>query len=117
MDETIKPVVGWATDYDILDPDYVRDPAPIWDELRERCPIAHTTRWGGSWLPTRYADLQAMVRAVPTLSSRSPAVEPPSPELREELIVEVKTYGNENPPITADPPEHVPYRRLILLFF
>lgn len=78
MDEIIKPVVDRATDYDILDPDYVRDPSPVWDELRECCSIAHTTRWGGSWLPTRYAVLQAMVRAVPTLSSRSPAVVPPS---------------------------------------
>ena len=31
----------WATDYDIFDPDYVRDPYPIWDELREKCPVAH----------------------------------------------------------------------------
>ena len=41
-------VKDWATDYDVLDPAYVRDPFPIWDELRERCPIAHTDRWGGS---------------------------------------------------------------------
>jgi len=116
-DETKCPVADWATDYDIFDPDYVRDPAPVWKDLRERCPIAHTTRWGGSWLPTRYEDLQAMVRMVPALSSRSPAVVPPSPELRAELVAEIKEYGTENPPITADPPEQIPYRRLILPFF
>lgn len=30
------PVTDWATDYDIFDPQYVADPFPIWDELRER---------------------------------------------------------------------------------
>ena len=39
MTET-APVEDWATDYDIFDPDYVRDPAPVWDELRGRCPGA-----------------------------------------------------------------------------
>ena len=116
-EENTPAVADWATDYDIFDPDYVRDPAPVWKELRDRCPIAHTTRWGGSWLPTRYADMQAMVRMVPALSSRSPSVVPPSPELRAELVAEVKEYGSENPPITADPPEQIPYRRLILPFF
>src|SRR5207249_11189852 len=42
----------WATDYDIFDPDYVRDPYPVWDELREKCPVAHTEHWGSSWMPT-----------------------------------------------------------------
>ncbi len=40
----------WATGYDIFDPDYVRDPYPIWDELREKSPVAHTEHWGGSWM-------------------------------------------------------------------
>ena len=111
------PVHDWASDYDIFDPDYVRDPAPVWDELRGRCPIAHTERWGGSWMPTRYEDLQQLVKMVPTLSSRSAVVVPPSPELREVLVAEAKKYGSENPPITADPPEHQPFRRLILPFF
>ena len=111
------PVHDWATDYDIFDPGYVRDPAPVWDELRERCPIAHTERWGGSWMPTRYEDLQQLVKMVPELSSRSAVVVPPSPELREVLVAEAKKYGSENPPITADPPEHQPFRRLILPFF
>ena len=111
------PVHDWASDYDIFDPDYVRDPVPVWDELRERCPIAHTTRWGGSWLPTRYEDLQKMVKMVPALSSRSSVVVPPAPELREILVAEAKKYGSESPPITADPPEHMPFRRLILPFF
>jgi len=111
------PVADWATDYDLFDPEYVRDPVPFWKDLREQCPIAHTTRWGGSWMPTKYEDIQAMVKMVPALSSRSPTVIPPDPALREELIAEIKAYGTENPPITADPPENIAYRRLILPFF
>ena len=110
-------VHDWATDYDIFDPDYVRDPAPVWDDLRNRCPITRTQRWGGSWMPTRYEDLQKLAKMVPALSSRSPVVVPPSPELREVLVAEAKMYGSEIPPITSDPPEHKPYRRLILPFF
>ena len=42
-----KPVTDWTTDYDILDSEYVADPYPVWDDLREQCPIAHTERWEG----------------------------------------------------------------------
>ena len=57
-------MLDWATDYDIFDPQYVTDPYGIWDELRETCPIAHTERWGGSWLPTRYDHVTAMARDI-----------------------------------------------------
>ncbi len=113
------PVEDWASDYDIFDPDYVRDPAPVWRELRERCPIAYTERWGGSWLPTRYAHLQQMVKMVPALSSASPLVVPPSPEMLEILEAETEKHGetSRTPPITSDPPRHRPYRRLIMPLF
>ncbi|HBM56860.1 MAG TPA: hypothetical protein DD388_09515, partial [Acidimicrobiaceae bacterium] len=68
------PVTDLATDYDMFDPDYLRDPYSAWAELRKTCPIAHTERYGGSWLPTRYDDLQAMAKMVPVLSSKSPIV-------------------------------------------
>lgn len=111
------PVHDWATDYDVMDPIYNSDPGPIWQDLRERCPIAHSERWGGSWMPTRYEDVREMARAVPTLSSRAPGVIPPSPEMREILIQEVKEFGAELPPISADPPLHKPFKQLILPLF
>jgi hypothetical protein len=33
---------------------------PIWDELRRGCPIAHTDRYQGAYLPTRYEDVRAI---------------------------------------------------------
>jgi len=91
----------------------------VWKELRERCPIAHTERWGGSWLPTRYEHLQKMVKMVPALSSASPLVVPPSPEMIEILEAETEKHGetSRTPPITSDPPRHRPYRRIIMPLF
>lgn len=111
------PVDDWATDFDVMDEGYVKDPAPIWEELRKTCPIAHTTRWGGAWLPTKYDEVREMARAAPTLSNRSPGVIPPAAEMREMLIAEVKEFGSELPPISADPPEHKPFKQLILPLF
>ena len=117
MSDEQRPVEDWATDFDIFDPEYVKDPVPVWNDLRARCPIAHTERWGGAWMATKYDDLRELVRMVPELSSRSPAVVPLPPQMREEAIAEAKMYGTENPPITADPPEHKAYKQLILPFF
>ena len=38
------PVEDWATDFDHTDPAWVADPYPIWEELRQRCPVAHSDR-------------------------------------------------------------------------
>jgi hypothetical protein len=108
-------VEDWATDYDIFDAQYIKDPFPIWNELRRTCPIARTERWGGSWLPTRYADLQAFVKLVPALSSTQPLVVPPPPGLEPEGDG-AEGYGFAAPPITADPPEQTETRRLLLPF-
>ena len=69
-----EPVEDWATDYDIFDPGYIKDPFPTWDELREKCPVAHTERWGSSWMPTRYEDLRKIAADVDIFSSRNPLV-------------------------------------------
>ncbi len=111
------PVHDWATDYDLMDEAYNKDPGPVWQDLRERCPIAHSTRWGGSWMPTKYEDVREMARDVPTLSNRSPGIIPPPPEMREMLIKEVKEFGAELPPISADAPVHRPFKQLVLPLF
>lgn len=110
---SVEPVDDWASDYDIFDHDYVTDPYPIWADLREQCPIAHSDRWGGSWLPTRYDDVVEMARMVPALSSSDPLVVSRPPD----MPVDVEFEGIAAPPITADPPEHTASRRLILPAF
>jgi hypothetical protein len=107
------PVTDLATDYDMFDPDYLKDPFSAWAELRETCPIAHTERYGGSWLPTRYDDLQAMAKMVPILSSKSPIVI----DMPEALAKDDATGYNAASPISADPPEQSWTRRALLPHF
>jgi len=106
----------WATDYDIFDPQYVRNPYPIWDKLREKCPVAHTEHWGGSWMPTKYADLYTIAQDIGHFSSREILVAPvaPPPGVDPESI---PFYGVRAPPISADPPEHTWTRKMLLPHF
>ena len=41
-----QPVTDFSTDFDHTDERWVADPYPIWDELRQGCPVAHTDRYG-----------------------------------------------------------------------
>ena len=75
----------WSTDYDIFDPAYVTEPYPVWDELRRTCPVAHSDRYGASWLPTRYDDVAAIAHDVEHFSSRSVSVITP-PEDEDEAL-------------------------------
>ena len=106
------PVSDWTTDYDVLDADYVADPYPVWDDLREQCPIAHTERWGGSWLPTRYSDVQRFAQDHHGFSSSDVGVLTFDDEERPPPPVEIPL-----PPIDADQPDHTWTRRLMLPWF
>ncbi len=110
------PVSDWASDYDILDPGYVRNPYPVWDALRTECPVAHSDRWGGSFLPTRYADIAAIAHDVEHFSSREIGVLRVD-ETAEPVPGSALPPGIGLPPIDADPPVHGWARRLILPWF
>jgi cytochrome P450 len=108
---TITPdQLDWGTDYDLFHPAYVNNPYPIWDELRERCPVAHTERWGGSWLPTRYDDVSAVAHDITHFSSKEVGVIPAPVDGEDPLPAGL-------PPISSDPPEHTWTRRLLLPWF
>ena len=110
------PVRDWATDFDVMDPAYLRDPFTIWDELRGTCPIPHTDRRKSTWMPLRYDDVTAIAHDVEHFSSLKiaviPADEDADPEEFEGPILE---YGL--PPISSDPPLHTWTRRLLLPWF
>ncbi len=101
----------WAGDYDLFDLAYVADPYPIWDELRASCPVAHTERYGGSWLTTTYEDVTRVARDPSAFSSRNVSVIPPPDGTEAELL------PAGLPPIQADPPVHTWTRRLLLPWF
>lgn len=108
------PVQDWTTDYDIRDDEYIENPVPIWAEMRDKCPIAHTDRLGGSWNPTRFDDTRALAKMVEELSSRQILVMPPAPNAPEMSRYEQMISAA---PITADPPLHGWTRRMLLPAF
>jgi cytochrome P450 len=104
------PVSDWATDFSHLDPGWSADPYPIQDDLRSRCPIAHTGRFGGAWLPTRYEDVAAIAYDTERFSSRQIIVSNyRSPH-------DIAPVGG-SPPISSDPPFHHDARKVLLPAF
>ena len=104
------PVTDWATDFSLLDPAWDADPYSITDDLRERCPIAHTERFGGGWLPTRYEDIAAIAYDTENFSSRAVTADDFRPPR------DLAPAG-PTPPITSDPPFHHGRRKMLLPAF
>ena len=97
------PVSDWHTDWDHLDPRWSKDPYPIWDEMRAKCPVSTTNRFLGAVMPTTYDAVKAIAYDTKHFSSRRVIVrdqrlEPPSP----------------SPPITSDPPVHKALKQVLL---
>jgi cytochrome P450 len=93
-------------DFDHLDPTSVADPYPIWDEMRQNCPVAYTARFHGAYFPSRYEDVRAIAYDTEHFSSRR-------------LVVQVEPLEPPPifPPITSDPPAHRAQRKLLLPLF
>lgn len=88
-------------DFDPLasdDPDVVRGE---FDELRSRCPVAHSSAYGGFWTLTRYDDVRDAASDPRTFISSVTAVVPQDPR------------GLRRPPLNYDAPAHTPYRKAI----
>lgn len=102
------PVADWLTDWDHLDPAWVADPFPIWDAIRaSSCPIAHTKRFLGAYLPTSYRDIREIAYDPEHFSSRQVIVRDNPPPVS----------GGGAPPITSDPPRHRSARMALLPAF
>ena len=112
MHDTPPPVLDFATDWDHTDPQWVNDPYPIWEDLRQRCPVAHTERYGGGWFPATHAGVSKVANDTVNFTSRNIIIgngrpmedAPPSPI-------------GVAPPISSDPPFHQFARRLLLPAF
>jgi cytochrome P450 len=103
---TRPPVTDWASDFDHLDPAWVDNPYPIWDELRQKCPIAHTDRFLGVYFLSRYEDVRAVADDTEHFSSR-----------RGVAIRDGRPPVRPAPPITSDPPAHSAQKKLLLPAF
>ena len=103
------PVADWATDFDHVDPGYAARAPEIWDELRRECPVAHSDRYGGTWLPVRHEDVCAIAKDTDTFSSNGVVVHDGRPEIPPPV--------GFAPPITSDPPFHRIAREFLLPAF
>jgi cytochrome P450 len=104
------PVADWATDFSHVEPEWAADPYRIQDDLRHRCPIAHSERFGGAWLPVRYDDVSAIAYDTERFSSRSIILSNFRPPR------DLAPVGG-SPPISSDPPFHHDARKLLLPAF
>jgi cytochrome P450 len=96
--------------YDLFDPGYVADPFPLWERLRDECPVARSEKWGGSWMVTRHDDVVAVAHDPARFSSSSITLLPRPAAARAMLPA-------GSPPITSDPPEHKAARRPLATWF
>ncbi|MFG2072381.1 cytochrome P450 [Nonomuraea maritima] len=104
------PVSDWATDFSHMEPEWTNDPYPIIEDLRGRCPVAHTDRFGGGWLPTRYDDVASVAYDTERFSSRAIIMSNFRPPR------DIAPIGG-SPPISSDPPFHHHARKLLLPAF
>jgi hypothetical protein len=106
------PVEDFATDWDHADPQWVADPYPIWDDLRGRCPVAHTDRYGGGWFPSTHAAVSKIANDTTNFTSRTVIINNGRPG-EDAMPAPIGVA----PPISSDPPFHQFARRLILPAF
>lgn len=115
MTTVYGPVTDWATDFDHGDPEYNKNIHQIWETLKASgCPIAHTERYGGTWLPLTHEMVHEIAYDTDHFTSRNVVVGQLKPSQVEGAIP--APIGGA-PPITSDPPFHAGARRLLLPAF
>ncbi len=94
------------SDWDPVAPETMADPHAVHRELRSRCPVPHSQRWGGFYTLTRYADVVEASRDSETFTATRQTVIPASPR-----------KGLPRLPLQKDPPEHGHFRRGLNTWF
>lgn len=92
-------------DFDIHDHSQAGQIYEIYDDLRSRCPVAHSSKHGGYWLVTSYDETKEIYRNHEVFSSGHTNLP--------------RIPGQESPmlPLETDPPEHSVYRKLLTPLF
>ena len=109
MGQTISEV---ADDYDLLRPEVVADPYPLYDRLRAEDPV-HWSEIYGCWLLTRYADVLQSLRDKRLSNARrvTQYIDQLDENVRKQ-IQPVRTYTSAMVQFT-DPPDHTRIRPLV----
>lgn len=88
-------------DFDATAVETFDSPHETYRELRGRCPVAHSSAYGGFWALTRFDDIEAAARNADLFISSRRAVVPSDPR------------GIRRPPLNLDAPAHSPFRRAL----
>lgn len=88
-------------DYDPLAHEDFDTPHRVFEDLRARCPVAHSDAFGGFWMLTRYSDIARVLGDPDEFTTTVRNVVPGS------------SLTGRRPPLHLDAPEHTPYRRAI----
>lgn len=93
-----NPASVQGREFDPVAADFVADPHPVYADLRDRCPVAHSDIWD-FWVLTRYDDIVSVATRPRVFSSEWGITVPPNP------------VSGRRAPMHFDPPEHTAVRR------
>lgn len=94
-----------SDDFDPLAPETLDSPHEVYEDLRRRCPVAHSNAWNGFWALMKYEDVkQAATRSKVFITSI-------------QNVVPKVAFSGRRPPLHLDPPAHTPYRAALNRLF
>lgn len=96
--KVVGPSMGTHPVFDPLAPETFDSSHVTYEELRERCPVAHSETFGGFWALFKYDDVVAMASDHETFTTTV------------QNVVPKIAFTGRRPPLHFDPPEHRSYR-------
>jgi cytochrome P450 len=105
INDVQPPAVTTAIDpsdgpqFDPLLPETFDSSHPVYEDFRQRCPVAHSEQFGGFWALFKYRDVVAMAEDWETYVTSV------------QNVVPKISFTGKRPPLHIDPPEHIAYRR------
>ncbi len=87
-------------------PEYQEDANPVFDRMREKCPVAHSEQYGGFWMLSKYDDVLHAYQETDLFSSYPNPIPP-------------NGIGSDRPviPVETDGPDHAKYRKILQPLF
>jgi hypothetical protein len=102
MEETLSDL---ASHFDHHSAALGRDPYPVFEEMRSKCPVAHSDQYGGFWVVSDYENVRRVLKDFRVFTNTRGVTIPSDFEAGRRL------------PLEADPPEHTKYRALMAPVF
>lgn len=102
-DDPVYPADG----YDLFSEEFRADPNVQYAAMRTGCPVAHTDKWGSSYMLAGYDDIRDVARDSERFTSRAIEVAGPLEA----------AGGLYLPPLTSDPPQHKAHRDVLMPYF